>query len=122
MNLWCTFKHFYESDMDIAVQYVDEAVDLIGFGTPLAMCLDHSPWPFSRKHILINIKMFHKYAYSPFADTNLPFGFTWVSESDVKEFQLHPQKLDPYMFYPHVDVYDGDYVDYPVKSLHGVED
>eukprot|EP00400_MALV-I_sp_L67-5_P000004 gene4-105_t len=119
-QLFCVTNAFYKNDMMRAVEYVDEIIEMLGVGRPLARCLDSSAWPFTRRQILLNVKSFHQYAYSPFSDTNLPYGFTWIGMNDVNLNGLNFNTKNPYLFYPHMDVYDGDWIDMPIENLHGV--
>jgi len=59
-RLWCAMEMFYSNEVRTSLEYLDEVVSLIGFGTSLGKCLDASVWPFGRMQILYNIRTFEK--------------------------------------------------------------
>ena len=106
-RIWCGFDAFYHSNIELSLQYFDEAMSMIALRSPLSVCLDHSPWPFTRHQILVNMFMYHKIAYSPFLDTSsfAASSFGWLSHTRIANNRLEtdPRDMSPYQFYSRFD-------------------
>ena len=102
-RLWCAFDRWWYSDVEGVLDHFESVLDMIQLGRPLGRCLDQSPWPFTRKQLLLNIKGFYKISHSPFVETTPPKEFNWLDPYTVKKKGYGRGDETPYMFYSQRD-------------------